>query len=194
MGFGGLAVLHIETKYIRPKIIGNMDIASTLRNARKLFGLSQAELCHEAGISLATLQNIESGRANPSLGTLRRILDVLGMDIVPTAEGADWDVLAEHGLPLEGGAGSQARQAPELLRHHIVRAIVELNLAGGTHRLERERESVVALLLALRCAYPDTFNEWFGKSEAARKLLPDNPSGRVIKLKRIAERRLSEYL
>jgi transcriptional regulator with XRE-family HTH domain len=34
-----------------------------------------------AGISLATVKDIERGKGNPSLATIQKVLDVLGMEI-----------------------------------------------------------------------------------------------------------------
>jgi hypothetical protein len=58
----------------------------------------------------------------------------------------------------------------------------------------RRTEALGAMLLALRSAYPKIFQNWFGRSDAVSRLVPTSPSGRVIKLKRIAERALSAYL
>ena len=72
--------------------------------------------------------------------------------------------------------------------------MVEIEACGRPETRDRKTEALEAMLLALSSAYPTTFQSWFGRSEVVNRLVPDNPSGRVIKLKRIAVRALSEYL
>jgi transcriptional regulator with XRE-family HTH domain len=55
-----------------------VDAAEILRTARRDAGLSQAELAARAGTSQATVSAYESGRKEPSLSTLSRLLDVTG--------------------------------------------------------------------------------------------------------------------
>ena len=49
---------------------------------RRSLGIDQRTLSQLSGVALHTLSNIESGKGNPTLATLRRILDVLGLEIV----------------------------------------------------------------------------------------------------------------
>ena len=44
--------------------------------------LSQGDLAEMAEVSLATLKNIERGIGNPSFGTIEKLLEVLGLEIV----------------------------------------------------------------------------------------------------------------
>jgi transcriptional regulator with XRE-family HTH domain len=55
-----------------------MSAAEMLRAARREAGLSQAELAARAGTSQATVSAYESGRKEPSLATLSRLLAVTG--------------------------------------------------------------------------------------------------------------------
>jgi transcriptional regulator with XRE-family HTH domain len=59
-----------------------MDIAATLREARRRSGLTQSALAQRAGTSQATLSAYERGRKEPSLGTLDRILKAAGARLV----------------------------------------------------------------------------------------------------------------
>ncbi len=170
------------------------SVSRKVRDSRMLLGLSQLDLCRQAGVSLATVQNIEAGRANPSLSTLERILESLGLKFQVDYAGADWDLLAEHGLPLASETQSTRRPTPEGLRYHLTRAVVELEAGGRLTDRERRTEALRAMLLALLNSYPKIFQDWFGRSGAVKRLVSAKPSGRVIKLKRIAERALSEYL
>ncbi len=57
------------------------DIGQRLRQVRLAHGLSQRALARRAGVANATISQIESGDANPSVGALKRILDGLEMDM-----------------------------------------------------------------------------------------------------------------
>ena len=48
---------------------------------REALSLSQCDLAEMAGVSLATVKDIERGKGNPSLATIRKILEVLGVEI-----------------------------------------------------------------------------------------------------------------
>ena len=51
------------------------DIGARLRAIRVAHGLSQRALAKRAGVANATVSLIESGRTNPSVGALKRVLD-----------------------------------------------------------------------------------------------------------------------
>jgi transcriptional regulator with XRE-family HTH domain len=55
-----------------------MDAAPALRAARQRSGLSQAALAARAGTSQATVSAYESGRKQPSVATLSRLLAAAG--------------------------------------------------------------------------------------------------------------------
>lgn len=58
-----------------------MDIAPIIKNRRSELRISQQDLAEMAGISLATIKDIERGAGNPSLKTLMQIGEVLGLEI-----------------------------------------------------------------------------------------------------------------
>ncbi len=161
-------------------------MAVLVREARRSIGMSQTGLAVESGLSLATIQNSESARANPSLSTLRRVLDPLGFTLAIEPENADWDALASLGLPLTGSSGSAPPSDPASLRRHIRHALLELSRNPAIPDRERKEDCVKALLLAIRRHFPSRFNEWFGRSPLVRDLVPAEPTGRMIKLSRIA--------
>jgi transcriptional regulator with XRE-family HTH domain len=49
--------------------------------ARREAGLSQSELARRSGVSRTTVVEIESGKRDPALGTLRAVLQAAGRDI-----------------------------------------------------------------------------------------------------------------
>jgi transcriptional regulator with XRE-family HTH domain len=55
--------------------------SSLLKDLRRRFHISQAELARRAGLHQSHIAQIESGRVDVQLGTLRKILDVLECDL-----------------------------------------------------------------------------------------------------------------
>ena len=169
--------------------------ASILRTARKRCGLTQAALATSAGVSLATIQNLEAGRANPSLMLLDRILDALGLHIEIVPDPPDWDALASLGLPLSAADPRAVVRDEEALVRHIRRAaaaLAEEVVEPGSSA--RHVEALQALLLALRDHYPSLWRRALGRATSVSALMPMEIDGRLIKLRRMARARLGEYL
>lgn len=59
-----------------------MDISKTIKERRVALGISQVDLAEIAEVGIATVKDIERRKGNPSLSTLEKIADVLGMEIV----------------------------------------------------------------------------------------------------------------
>lgn len=57
------------------------DIIQAMIDARKQSGLTQKELAERTGINQADISKLENGTANPSIRTLRRLADGMGMKI-----------------------------------------------------------------------------------------------------------------
>ena len=156
--------------------------------------MTQAHLCTSAGVSRATLQNLEAGRANPSIGTLLRILDELGLGLECPAQPADWDALCALGLPLLARESRSVERRPEVLARHLHCAVAELTDPMGDVVDGRQRDSLRALLLALRDHFPGVFRDHLARATGMAHLLEGPWTGREIKLTRIARRSLAEYL
>lgn len=58
-----------------------IEIGEIIRTRRELLGLLQPQLAKISGISRRTIQLVELGKANPSLETLLKIADPLGLSI-----------------------------------------------------------------------------------------------------------------
>jgi transcriptional regulator with XRE-family HTH domain len=58
-----------------------MNLRGAVKERRAVLGISQLDLAEMAGISLATVKDIERGVGNPSMKTVARILEVLGMEM-----------------------------------------------------------------------------------------------------------------
>ena len=55
-----------------------MDAGEAIRSARRRAGLTQSQLARRSGTSQATLSAYETGRKDPSVATLSRILGAAG--------------------------------------------------------------------------------------------------------------------
>lgn len=52
-----------------------------IKERRKVMQVTQETLAELSGVGLRTLKQFESGKGNPSLLTLQKLVDVLGMEI-----------------------------------------------------------------------------------------------------------------
>ena len=57
------------------------EIGVVIKRRRDVLQISQQTLSEVSGIAVHTLSNIEAGKGNPTVDTLNRVLDVLGMEI-----------------------------------------------------------------------------------------------------------------
>ncbi|MEO6358813.1 MAG: helix-turn-helix transcriptional regulator [Ferruginibacter sp.] len=60
----------------------SIEIGKLIQARRNALSLKQEDLSEMTGITSKTIYLIESGKGNPSLDTLKKMLDVLGLDIV----------------------------------------------------------------------------------------------------------------
>src|SRR3954462_2612974 len=93
--------------------------AQLLREARRCSGLSQAELGRRAGVAQSVISAYESGRREPALVTLARLVGAAGGELRVS-------VSEPSGGPLSGPLGRIVRQ-----RRHQVVAAVESHGAFG---------------------------------------------------------------
>jgi transcriptional regulator with XRE-family HTH domain len=59
-----------------------MEIGDIIQKRRNALSLKQEDLSEMTGITSKTIYLIESGKGNPSLDTLQKLLEVLGMDLL----------------------------------------------------------------------------------------------------------------
>src|SRR4051794_9862007 len=76
------------------------ELFASVKKIRTQLGMTQMELAHQTKLSLPTIQNIESNRANPSLETLQTLAHHLGLELKIDVRPAPWDLLAFYGAPL----------------------------------------------------------------------------------------------
>lgn len=81
-----------------------MDTARTIAAARTRAGMTQTQLARSAGTSQATISAYESGRKQPSLATMERLLLAAGSRLV-----------VEPSAPAAAASERQLRQAARTL-------------------------------------------------------------------------------
>ena len=59
-----------------------MVLNEIIKTRRQKLNLTQVDLAEMSGISLATVKDNERGKGNPSIRTVERLLDVLGLELV----------------------------------------------------------------------------------------------------------------
>ena len=57
------------------------QLSITLSDRREVLGVTQEQLADLSGVGLRTLKALESKKSNPTLGTLTKLADVLGMEL-----------------------------------------------------------------------------------------------------------------
>lgn len=67
--------------YEKVQYIILMNIQDVMKSQRKALGISQQDLADMSEVAISTIKQIESGKGNPSLSTVEKIMDILGMEI-----------------------------------------------------------------------------------------------------------------
>ena len=58
------------------------EIIKTIKERREMMRVTQETLAELSGVGLRTLKQLEGGKGNPTLRTLQKIADILGMEII----------------------------------------------------------------------------------------------------------------
>ena len=58
-----------------------MELKDIMKQRRDTLLLTQQDLAEMSQVGLATIKDIERGKGNPALSTVKKILDVLGIEI-----------------------------------------------------------------------------------------------------------------
>lgn len=106
-----------------------------------------------------------------------------------------WEKLAAYGVPIltTRSPAKLKRTRAGLVR--LLKSTCEaLENRASKDRIEREREAIQALLLAIEDHYPKFFEAELKKYSAVRRLAPKNITGRLIRLRRQALTVLATYL
>jgi y4mF family transcriptional regulator len=57
------------------------DLGDSIRSRRTELGIAQADLARLSGVSLHSISDLETGKGNPTLASLERLLEVLGLTL-----------------------------------------------------------------------------------------------------------------
>lgn len=58
-----------------------MELMHIMKQRRETLSLTQQDLAEMSQVGLATIKDIERSKGNPALSTVKKILDVLGLEI-----------------------------------------------------------------------------------------------------------------
>lgn len=58
-----------------------INLAELIKERRKVLNVTQETLADLADVGLRTLKEFESGKGNPTLSTLQKLCDALGLEI-----------------------------------------------------------------------------------------------------------------
>ena len=70
-----------------------MKCGNLIKQRRAVLGLTQQDLSDYTGLSLRIIKSIEADKGNPSMSTIEKIADVLGLEIVIKVKGTSIDSL-----------------------------------------------------------------------------------------------------
>ena len=57
------------------------ELIKSIKERRQMLKVTQESLAELSGVGLRTLKQFESGKGNPTLLTLQKLADVLGMEV-----------------------------------------------------------------------------------------------------------------
>lgn len=67
--------------YIKKRSIMHLEkLGNLLKSRREVLNITQRDLAELSNVGLRTLKALENGETNPTLNTLNKILEVLGME------------------------------------------------------------------------------------------------------------------
>ena len=162
-------------------------------NQRKLIGLNQSELAFQAGCSLATIQNIEAGVANPSIETLTVIYEALGLEMETQTTAPNWRRLCDYGWPMEEFSAGETK-AENLNQFEFLKLLsLAVNEVKDLYD-SNNRRALRALLFAIGEEYPKFFKKRFAKNVNIQNLLYKPMTPRELRLSEAARERLRLFL
>jgi DNA-binding XRE family transcriptional regulator len=61
--------------------MNKLELGKTIQNRREYLSLKQEDVAEMTGITSKTIYLIESGKGNPSIDTLTKLIEVLGLEM-----------------------------------------------------------------------------------------------------------------
>lgn len=174
------------------------EFCELIKTTRSQLGLSQFSLAAISNVSLPTIQNIEAGRANPSLEVILKLFKVLKIEIQFSLKKIDWDCLAQGGVPLTFTNHSNGSKKPpnkEEFETELKRAYLFLTRPQQEIDSEPPRnwEAFISYLWALSSHYPNAFYKIFKTDFSIDTYLEKYSYNKLIKLRRLALSQIKNY-
>ncbi|MBR5146496.1 MAG: helix-turn-helix transcriptional regulator [Bacteroidales bacterium] len=66
-----------------------MNYGGLIKERRTILGLTQQDLSDYTGLSVRIIKSIENDKGNPSMSTLEKIIETLGLEIVIRVKGTN---------------------------------------------------------------------------------------------------------
>lgn len=170
-----------------------MKFGEIVKEHRGQLGISQQRLAELSGLSIATIQVIESGRGNPTLEILEKISKVLSLNVEVISKKTNWDLLCNYGLGLTSESKDKTPLQPKKLPQLLTSACLELKNSNGIYDKERYLVATEALVLAIKNHYP-TFFKTHVDIPIIKYFIPKKITGKHIKLYRYSKGVLGTYL
>ncbi len=173
-----------------------LELSILIKSARENHGITQVDLARRAGVSLPTLQKIEAGQANPTIGIAEKILESLSFKIELKPIPVDWDRLSAYGAALTTFRETKKIiYSQEELLHLIYAGANEIQHRTVFGDQERKKEALQGLLLAIKTHYPSFFKRYFSKSKRITDFIDQKKiTGKILKLRRYSLSYLAQYL
>jgi transcriptional regulator with XRE-family HTH domain len=117
------------------------DVGRKLRHMRNLHNLSLKQLAAAVGCSESMLSKVETGRVNPTLTMLRKLVDALGINIAFLFEPQDEDAAIVHRAgerqvigvgQSRRGAGIMLERLPPAAPQNVLEANIHIVNPGGS--------------------------------------------------------------
>jgi uncharacterized protein len=122
------------------------EAGSLLRQARQAAGLTQAELARRAGITQSVISAYESGRREPAVSTLSRLIGATGATLRLDVDPHDVEV---RRLPVTARGHLLKRSRHRMHEAAARHGVSNLRLFGSTARGEDRPDSDIDLLVHL---------------------------------------------
>jgi XRE family transcriptional regulator, aerobic/anaerobic benzoate catabolism transcriptional regulator len=122
------------------ELVWKRDLGARVRGLRDARALTRHALAERSGLSLRFLADVESGKANPSLGSLHELAAALDVDVIALLE----PLTSERPVALLGLRGAGKSTVGKRVARALGRRFVELD-----REIEREAGMSLAELFAL---------------------------------------------
>src|SRR3989344_3325283 len=158
-----------------------MRIGSLIKEQRKVRVYTKMKLAVLAGVSLPTIQNLESGKGNPTLELLEKIGGPLNTSFEYVSQEPNWGLLEQCGLPI---SLKQEKRAKTKVTPLELASQLKLAIHFCEHKKTEERlkEALASLTWAIQHHYPTYYSYCLESTETKTLFMKYPLKGRLLKL------------